>query len=108
MADDRRGRPRFSINAPVTITIGAAEIPAYTRDLSSRGLYFYVTSAQDLSVGQDLDLLIKLPPEVTLSTCCLIRCRGRLVRIEDTSTDLTGIGAEIIQFSILGEVDTAV
>ena len=108
VTDDRREGQRFRVNAPVTLTIGASEIPAYTRDLNSRGLYFYVASAEGFSIGQHLDFLVKLPPEVTLSTCCLIRCKGRLVRMEDTSTDWVGIAAEIVQFSILGEAEASV
>jgi|HubBroStandDraft_2_1064218.scaffolds.fasta_scaffold622483_1 hypothetical protein len=100
---DLRERPRFSINAPVTLNIGETEIPAYTRDMSSRGLYFYVASVEDLSIGQTVDMLVKLPPEITLSTCCSIRCRGRLVRMENAVSNLTGIAAEILQYLILSE-----
>jgi hypothetical protein len=100
---DRRERRRFSINVPVTLVNGAFEIPAYTRDLSNQGIYFYVMSVDSFSVGQDFEFLVELPPEVTLSTCSWIRCRGRLVRVESSSSDLTGMAAEILQYSILGE-----
>ena len=106
IAIERRVRPRFSTNAPVIVTLGACEIPAFTRDLSNRGVYFYVTSAEGFSIGQKLNLLIKLPPEITLSTLCQIQCQGRLVRMEAALSDLTGIAAEIFQCSILGETET--
>ncbi len=108
MANDRREWQRFSISVPLTLTMGAGEIPAYTRDLSSRGVYFYVASAGALSVDQTLDFLVTLPPEITLSACCRIRCRGRLIRMEDTTGYSTGIVAEILQYSILGEADARV
>jgi len=107
-ANDRRERQRFSITASVTFTIRGGEMSAYTRDLSSRGLYFYVGSSEGFQIGQNLDLLVKLPPAITLSSNCLIRCRGRLVRMENTSDDLTGIAAEILQYSILNEAETGV
>jgi hypothetical protein len=105
IANERRVRQRFSTNAPVIVTLGDCEIPAFTRDLSNRGVYFYVTSAAGFSIGQKLDLLVKLPPEITLSTLCQIRCQGRLLRMEDASSDLTGIAAEIFQCSILDETE---
>ena len=104
-AEDRRHRQRFSINAPVTFSMGKCEVQAYTRDLSSQGLYLYAASAEGLSIGQNIELLIKLPPEITLSSCCLIRCRGRVLRIEDTPGDSTGIAAEIGQYSILSDAE---
>ena len=101
--DDRRVGQRFNINAPVALTIEGCEIPAYTRDMSSRGLYFYVTSAEGFTIGQILELSVTLPPEITLSTDCSIQCRGRLVRIDSARNDVTGIAAEIIEYSILSE-----
>ena len=103
ISNERRVRQRFTTNAPVILTLGACEVSAFTRDLSSRGLYFYVASAEGFSIGQKLDILVKLPPEITLSSLCQIRCQGRLVRIEGASNDLTGIAAEILHYSFLGE-----
>ena len=101
MVSERRTRQRFSINAPLTLFIGDREIPAYTRDLSNRGVYFYLALADLPFVDCDFEFLVELPPEITLSTCCRIRCRGRAVREEKTSNNLTGIAAEILDYSIL-------
>jgi hypothetical protein len=101
MVSERRTRQRFSINAPLTLFIGDREIPAYTRDLSNRGVYFYLALADLPFVDSDFEFLVELPPEITLSTCCRIRCRGHAVREEKTSSNLTGIAAEILDYSIL-------
>ena len=98
--NDRRRTPRFEINAPLTMILGDQEVPAFTRDLSNRGVYFYLALADSISIDHDFDFLIELPPEITLSTQCLIRCRGRVVRREKASMGLTGIAAEILQYSI--------
>lgn len=103
MTNDRRQWQRFSITASVTLTVEGNENSAYTRDLSSHGLYIYVASSEELQVGQNLELLVKLPPDITLSSHCLIRCCGRLVRIENGPDDLTGIAAEILHYSILSD-----
>jgi hypothetical protein len=103
MPNERRQNERFKLNAPVILSNGFHEIQAYTRDMSSRGLYLYADSSEDFQCGQNLDFLVKLPPEVTLSDFCTIQCRGRLVRLESTSSNLAGMAVDIIQYSILRE-----
>jgi len=105
-ANDRRGRQRFSINAPLTVFIGGREIAAYTRDLSNQGVYFYLASADEFPIDTDFDFEVGLPPEITLSTCCRIKCRGHAVRSEK-SRNLTGIAAQILEYSIQREFTTA-
>lgn len=103
--NDRRGSQRFKISAPLTVVTGDREISAYTRDLSNRGVYFYLGLADSALIERDFEFLIEMPSEITLSSSCRIRCRGRLVRKETTSKNLTGAGvaAEILDYSILRE-----
>jgi hypothetical protein len=49
---------------------------------------------------------VELPPEITLSNSCLIRCRGRVARTELTLRNETGIAAEILEYRILNEKRT--
>ena len=102
-ANDRRGSQRFRISAPLTILAGDREISAYTRDLSNRGVYFYLGSDEIASVDLDFDFMLEFPPEITLSTVCRIQCRGRAVRKETVPGNLTGVAAEILSYSILRE-----
>lgn len=102
-ADDRRGRQRFNLNAPLIVKIGDREFPAYTRDLSNRGVYFFLGSDDTPLIDHDFDFTLELPPEITLSTCCLIQCRGRATRIESASRNLIGVAAEILSYSIVRE-----
>jgi hypothetical protein len=99
--DERRIRQRFSINAPLTLLVGDRQIPAYTRNLSNRGVYFYLGLCDGELVDLDFEFVVELPPEITLSTCCRIQCRGRVVRKEKTADNLTGVAAEILDYSIL-------
>jgi hypothetical protein len=101
--NDRRGRQRFSISAPLTVILGGREIPAYTRDLSNRGAYFYLSMADSSLLDHDFEFVVELPPEITLSSCCFIRCRGRAVRTENAQNDLVGMAVEILDYSILRE-----
>jgi hypothetical protein len=102
-ANDQRGSQRFKISAPLTVLVGDREIPAYTRDLSNRGVYFYLSLADSAMIDRDFEFLIDMPPEITLSTRCRIRCRGRAVRKESALMSLTGVAAEILDYSILRE-----
>jgi hypothetical protein len=103
MQQERRDGQRFGISAPLTVMNGSREISAFTRDLSNRGVYFYLASSEGSLIARDFDFIVELPPEITLSTCCSIRCRGRVVRTESAASDLTGIAAEILDYSIRRE-----
>jgi|ERR1039458_982750 hypothetical protein len=103
MENERRGMQRFRINASLTIFIGDREIPAYTRDLSNRGVYFYLALSDCKLIDCDFEFIVELPPEITLSTSCRIRCRGRAIRKEETSFNLAGVAAEILDYSIRRE-----
>jgi hypothetical protein len=101
---ERRNRRRFSVNAPVTVLVGGQEISAYTRDLSNRGIYFFLSTPDSALIGGELEFVVELPPEITLSTCCQIRCQGKAVRTESVSANLVGVAAEILSYSICREV----
>lgn len=105
MAEDRRGSQRFRIRVPLTVILEDREIPTYTRDLSNRGVYFYLAAADSAQIESNLQFLVELPPEIAFSTGCRIRCKGRLVRKEMTSGNLTeaGLAAEILDYSLLGD-----
>ena len=106
-AEDRRERQRFGINAPLTVIQGKREVVGFTRDLSNQGVYFFLEVAEGAPLGAEIEFLVELPPEITLSTCCSILCKGRVVRCEDTSRQLTGIAAEILNYSIQREAACA-
>ncbi|MGD0938657.1 MAG: PilZ domain-containing protein [Terracidiphilus sp.] len=99
-AKDRRQRRRFGISAPLTAFIGRREIPGFTRDLNNLGVYFFLDPAGKVPIAGDFEFLIELPPEITLSTCCQVRCTGHVVRTDRASTQLTGIAATILRYSI--------
>lgn len=101
---DRRARQRFGITAPLTVSMGKRELPGFTRDLSNLGVYFFLDLEGKAPIGGEFEFLIELPPEITLSTCCLVRCRGCVVRTDHASTQLTGIAASILHYSIEREM----
>jgi hypothetical protein len=104
-ANNRRESERFRTRVPITLFAGDFEIPAYTRDLSNRGIYFYLDLLDSALVEGNIEFLVDFPAEVTLSSAYRIRCRGRLVRRERTSRNFAeiGIAAEVLNYSFLGE-----
>lgn len=99
--NERRESQRFKLSVPLTVMVEGGEVSAYTRDMSNRGVFFYLPMAEGTSLDGDFAFVAELPPEVTLSTPCHIRCRGRAVRTENISMGMTGVAAEILDYSIL-------
>jgi hypothetical protein len=104
--DDRRRTQRFQIRAPLTISLGDREVAGFTRDLSNKGVYFYLGAGARPQPGQEFEFVVELPPEVTLSNSCLIRCQGLVARTEMTLRHEAGIAAEILGYRILNEQGT--
>jgi len=101
LVENRRETNRFPVHVPLTVTVGDSPVQGYTRDLSNRGIYFYLSLTQSALLDLEFECTIELPPEITLSTCCRIRCHARVLRREKTPWDLSGIAASIIDYTIL-------
>jgi hypothetical protein len=95
---DRRVRPRFEIRAPLTLIAEGREIAAFTRDISNRGVFFYIDCADAPQVGQILEFVIELPAEVTLSESCRIQCEGKVLRAAETTFKEMGIAMEVLHY----------
>ena len=104
MAEDRRGSQRFRVRVPLTVILEDREIPTYTRDLSYRGVYFYLGAMDSTLIDGILQFRVELPPELVTFPGQTIRCKGRLVRQEMTSGNLTetGLAVEILDYSLPG------
>ena len=102
---EQRATRRFALRLPVTIkfTDGAvAETQAQTRDVSARGVFFYMDSK--IAEGSVIEFTLTLPPEITLTESIRVRCRGRVVRVDQSPGQKVGIGAVIEQYDFVSEV----
>ncbi len=99
-AIERRENSRFELNAPLTVKIGERNVPGFTRNLSNRGVYFFLDSADSAQVQGEIEFVVELPPEITLTSSCSVRCRGRVIRADVTTSQMTGIAAEILHYSM--------
>ncbi|HWR36167.1 MAG TPA: PilZ domain-containing protein [Clostridia bacterium] len=79
---EQRATRRFPLKLPVTVRYaqGRPETNAQTRDVSSRGICFYMDSRLD--TGSQIEFTLTLPPEITMTEAIRVRCRGKVVRVE--------------------------
>ena len=98
---DKRGTRRFALRLPVTVRYGEneQEQAAQTRDVSARGVCFYVDSA--ITAGSPIDFTLTLPPEITLTESIRVRCKGRVVRVEGGTASKMAVAAVIDEYEFL-------
>ncbi len=102
---DKRGTRRFALRLPVSVRYGedGQEHDAQTRDVSARGICFYVDSA--IQAGSAIDFTLTLPPEITLTESIRVRCKGRVVRVESggSSNSKMAVAAVIDEYEFLAD-----
>jgi PilZ domain len=101
---DKRATRRFALRLPVTVRYGdrEEEQAAQTRDVSARGICFYVDSA--IQAGSPIDFTLTLPPEITLTESIRVRCKGRVVRIEGGgAANKMAVAAVIDEYEFLAD-----
>jgi len=78
---ERRGGQRFPYLLPVSFrqTTGSIDGVGFTQDLSSRGVFFFTDAL--LAEGEQIELTLRMPSEITLGESMPVRCRGRILRI---------------------------
>lgn len=77
---ERRGAQRFEVNIPVAVHFEGRTVPAFTHDLSGRGIFFYTEAA--LGEGTVVELTFTMPSEITLGENIPVRCLGRVLRAD--------------------------
>jgi PilZ domain len=99
---EKRAARRFPLRVPVSVDHENATHPAQIRDVSARGICFYMDSA--VTQGSPIGFTLTLPPEITLTESIRVQCKGRVVRVEDGIEDgkLT-VAAVIEEYEFLPE-----
>ena len=100
---ERRSAQRFQIKLPMTVrwTSGSAigEARTESRDVSSRGVYFFLP--KDVKNGSPVEIVLTLPHEITLAGPVRVRCLGRVQRNEEEEEGRSGVVAEIERYEFL-------
>jgi PilZ domain len=103
--DEKRATRRFALQLPLSVNY-TEEAPAHeaaqTRDVSARGICFYVDSA--VEAGAAIEFTLTLPPEITLTESIQVRCKGRVVRVDGTTpTGKMAVAAVIDEYEFLSQ-----
>ena len=102
--EEKRGARRFPLRVPVSVNRdrSAQNEAAQLRDVSARGISFYLESA--VAQGSPIDFTLTLPPEITLTESIRVQCKGRVVRVEDGQPDgKVRVAAVIEEYEFLPE-----
>ena len=105
---DRREMRRFNVQLPAQVMLhndGVHEVITLTRNVSARGVFFYVD--QRVTPGSEIEFVLTFPPELTFTQSIRVRFAGTVVRVEEPTRDgRIGIAAAINHYEFLS--DTAV
>jgi hypothetical protein len=102
---EKRAARRFALELPVAVEHGEGtpvSQVAQIRDVSARGVCFYLDSAvaKDSLIG----FTMTLPPEITLTESIRVQCKGRVVRVENGRADgKMSVAAVIEEYEFLPE-----
>jgi hypothetical protein len=102
---EKRAARRFALRIPVAVSReedSTFSEPAQIRDVSARGICFYLDAP--IAQGSPIGFTLTLPPEVTLTESIRVQCKGRVVRIEDNAGEgKMAVAAVIEEYEFLPE-----
>jgi hypothetical protein len=102
---EKRATRRFALRLPVSVTYsedGVHEKAAQTRDVSARGICFYLDS--QIAAGSTIEFTLTLPPEITLTESIRVRCKGKVVRVDGSGPEgKVAVAAVIDEYEFLSE-----
>jgi len=100
---EKRSTRRFALRLPVAVKQeqnNPEEQAAISRDVSARGICFYVESA--VEEGAAIEFTLTLPPEITLTESIHVRCKGKVVRVDEPGADgKVAVAAVIEEYEFL-------
>jgi len=102
---EKRATRRFALRLPVSVNFadnGTQEKTAQTCDVSALGICFYVDS--QIEAGSVIEFTLTLPPEITLTESIRVRCKGKVVRVDQATPDgKVAVAAVIDEYEFLSE-----
>jgi hypothetical protein len=106
---ERRSTRRFIMRLPLTVrwtderVVG--EAATESREVSSRGLYFYLPKG--LKSGSPVEIVMTLPHELTQAGPVRVRCLGRVLRTDTQNPGEFGVAAAIERYEFMRNSETA-
>jgi PilZ domain len=108
VARDRRLMRRFEMCLPAVVRPeGAEAIVTETRNISARGVFFYLD--RKLAAGTAIEMTLTFPPHVTLTEPMRVKFLARVIRVEPPLPSARiGIAAMIEDYQYLQTEQAAV
>lgn len=100
---EKRATRRFLLDLPIAIKFldnGTYEVTGHTRDVSSRGVFFYVNS--EIVEGAAIEFVMTLPSEITFTDPIRVHCSGKVVRV-DKNAEAQGVAVAIEKYDFIHE-----
>lgn len=99
---ERRAAQRFDFQLPVGIRLpGTGQVGhGFTQDLSGRGAFFYTDLAA--KQGEEMELTLVMPCEITLTENMRVRCRGKVTRVQQVERKF-GVAVHLEAYEYLAE-----
>ena len=99
---ERRAAQRFDFHRSVSIRRGFEEGHGFTQDLSARGMFLYTDMV--LNAGDDLEVVLEMPAEITLSPENRVRCQVRVLRVAPAAANRkSGVALLVRNYEFLKE-----
>ncbi len=96
-APELRSARRYFLGRSATLQISAQRHLALIRDWSWTGLFLY--SRWTPAMGMRIELVLDLPEDQGRS--CLVRCTGRIVRVEERGPEAArGVALEVEKYEV--------
>jgi hypothetical protein len=101
---ERRSRQRIPVRLGVSIRSSKSQpATAYTRDLSTGGIFLYADS--EILVGSELEMVLMLPPQLTSGEKHWVCCQASVIRVEPGADGGGfGVAASIRSIATLPEI----
>jgi hypothetical protein len=101
---ERRSRQRIPVRLGVSIQPAHGQpAVAYTRDLSTSGIFLY--SDSEILVGSKLEMVLMLPTQFTNGEKRWVCCQASVIRVEPGGEDgRFGVAASIRSMATLPEI----
>jgi PilZ domain len=98
---EKRGTRRFSLDLPIAVKFldnGTYEVTGHTRDVSSRGVFFYL--GKDIVEGASIEFVMTLPSEITFTQPIRVHCAGRVIRVNRNGNE-QGVAVAIEKYDFV-------
>lgn len=101
---ERRSRQRMPVRLGVSVRSSRSQpATAYTRDLSTSGIFLY--SDSEILVGSELEMVLMLPTQFTDGEKRWVCCQASVIRVEPGGKDgRFGVAASIRSIATLPEI----